>query len=875
MFKPSLVSSAIVTALLAPFITHAGNNLSTGMQTSVKKANIDETVNLHMVELVNPESTTRFSDNTLVASLSRLSGVQTVDHPNSLSTRLTIRGYGDFHTSINGRDIYAANGKSIELAYIPMNQLSHVSLSKTRSASQSETGLAASLNFNTYRPLDFAGQTLVVSGQAEYQESAEETNPSLNVLYSNRWQLGSGEMGALINVSHTKNSQRRDSVIVGPASPVNNNWRYDKVNVWDWSDDLKDNPEAYFIGRSAIIGDSTYSSFDTPSANLSIQWAINDSIELLLEGFYLGQQAEVEASRFLLETEQGNFVTSARAPQQPNLYSGSNFIQQRQIIDPSASVLGLGHTQKSDFSLIAFAVNWQINDNFLIENELVAQQGTQTRNSASQRLGSEFYQLDVNFNNVHGMPSILLVDNPESLTIDESNFAAIDNWQLSSLTDSALRQQNKVTTVTSKAKWKFDSFIKQIQFGIKLQQSEIEELSYDHSANYFNEAILSASTLNLTENYLDGELSGIESFISPDGLFLFSNIDAIRDEFDFETPVLSPVYRVEKSHQAAYLTANYSLGQLTGEAGVRYVNYAQDLYFLTTGESTASELLPSFALNWQLNADIQAKIIYSKTLKMPEFSDLNPTIYYSSPLTDGVSYGTGYGGNPDLKPTTATNIDIAVEWQFSQDDALYASVFKRSISDAVTQGIRMQTHTGDDGVERGYLLSGPTNYGESKVNGLELGVTWFSDLVDGVAIEANYTKLDTTSVTNLSDSSVDIRDSKPNPLTGVAESSFNLIAYYQSSAFEARLAYSQQEDSFLSRESSYYFGSTQVWTNPKQRLDFRVNYHINQNITVSFAANNILQENVQTRYGKEAAVWNNQSTISTSRSFALGVSFNY
>ena len=59
---------------------------------------------------------------------------------------ISIRGLPDPATTWNGRNIFTANGRTLQLQDIPANLVSRIDVFKTRSAEQLETGLAGQID---------------------------------------------------------------------------------------------------------------------------------------------------------------------------------------------------------------------------------------------------------------------------------------------------------------------------------------------------------------------------------------------------------------------------------------------------------------------------------------------------------------------------------------------------------------------------------------------------------------------------------------------------------------------------------------------------------------------------------------------------------
>jgi outer membrane receptor protein involved in Fe transport len=124
------------------------------------------------------------------------------------------------------------------------------------------------------------------------------------------------------------------------------------------------------------------------------------------------------------------------------------------------------------------------------------------------------------------------------------------------------------------------------------------------------------------------------------------------------------------------------------QGGVRFTSVNTKLDFTdqytlahTNASVNTQRFLPSATLRYDLTDKLKLRFNYGQTLRRPNFGDLNPAYNLTGDLTK-VGYGSG-SGNANLKPTTSTNYDLALEWYFARGSAFYTTLFRRDVQGLV------------------------------------------------------------------------------------------------------------------------------------------------------------------------------------------------
>lgn len=146
-------------------------------------------------------------------SISRFAAGSDPDHFSIEGSGVVVRGLPQVRSELNGRDTFSANsGRFLSFSDVPPELLGGVDVFKNQSADLIEGGLAGTVNLRTLVPFDREGQRFAASMEANYGDFAEEVAPTGSVLWTNRWEAGSGEIGLLLNATYSQLKSRSDGI---------------------------------------------------------------------------------------------------------------------------------------------------------------------------------------------------------------------------------------------------------------------------------------------------------------------------------------------------------------------------------------------------------------------------------------------------------------------------------------------------------------------------------------------------------------------------------------------------------------------------------------------------------------------------------------
>jgi TonB-dependent receptor len=337
-------------------------------------------------------------------------------------------------------------------------------------------------------------------------------------------------------------------------------------------------------------------------------------------------------------------------------------------------------------------------------------------------------------------------------------------------------------------------------------------------------------------------------------------------------------FKVYNDIYAAYLMTNLSFNVLgvpvRGNAGFHYERTEETInssneetnaagsitYVPFTYEQTYNEPLPSVLLMANLRDNLIFRFDYYKSFVRPQPRNLTP----STAVTNTASgFSISYGGF-NLQPYTANNIDLALEWYNRANGLIAVDVFRKYIHNLIApiSGISQLCPPDATAFGLGHLtVSGTTCYSDILLNGQPAIVSAAGN--ENVPNTITDTGLEATVQQNLDflpgflknfGGQVNYSLSRisgtypggiPAVLPGVSKNDVNVIAYYETNRWGARVIYGWRDAYTLTGGTTFTGGQTLVA--PRGQLDSSFTFHINDHFSLSLDAYN-LTDAIRTQY---------------------------
>ena len=818
-----LMSSVSVWAQEAAPIASADAVVTvTGARKAAQSAQTIKKNADQVVDSIVADDIGKFPDKNVAEILQRVTGVQVIRGGGEAGT-VIVRGLGGVVTLLNGREFFSDAGRSLYLADIPATMLQRIDVYKTQGGDLPEGGTAGVIDVRTNRPFDFKGSQLNLNARAENRDKAKSTNPDVSGMASGRWQTGMGEVGALFGLSYQRGRYHDEVAFAGEPTPIDRGIM-----------------GANFFGRFMGNGDRK-----RLATNAAIQWRPNSTMELYAEGFHTDIDHRFQ-NNFMLGFPP-NFA-GATITTKP----GTNYLDT--ITRLNKDVGGFTSTQafQHDVTNQQFAIGgrWDATPALRVTSEVAHTES----NFKERRVITDF-----DFT-AHGFVGAVragggYVDFPNTDMTSPTDA----NFRIAGGKDIADHREGRSTD------WRADvvydasengvlRFVKELSAGVRVAERQASSQANKdvwwnfgpnqgrNVSNFPGIWTLSAPTAG---NY------GVAQYVVADKDYLLDHTAELRKILSGSDAALgddplsyySDIERTTAFYGKAKFGFNIGI-PISGVLATRVVRTTQNLRGNSSiigvvkpvvVDTSRTDVLPSLALRGELSPTVIARVIAGKAIERPNFTDYNPALRLDAGTQvagqSGGVPGSGSAGNPNLRPTKSTNIDVALEWYFAPTGSLTATLFEHKFTDRLSGKSATETIEG-----RVYNVGRLYNLSKANLEGAELSYRQFYDrlpgLLSGLGMEANFTNM-TGEQTN--------PDGTTSPFLGQSKTSYNLVGLYERAAWSARLAYNWRSK-FLAEPRYRGNAGLDLYVAPLKSLDGSLSYRLNKNLTLTLDGNNLLDQ---------------------------------
>jgi TonB-dependent receptor len=323
-------------------------------------------------------------------------------------------------------------------------------------------------------------------------------------------------------------------------------------------------------------------------------------------------------------------------------------------------------------------------------------------------------------------------------------------------------------------------------------------------------------------------------------------------------------YDVDLEEFSYDVTFNYEFGDVvTGDFGVRvidtelvvkqnetgqalpYTNTAVDVGDIVT-RVEYSDVLPVLNLAYTPTEELVFRLSYSETMMPLDLGRYGGGFTVSTGDCEGLAVrcatGATRGGNPNLKPWRASNIDLSAEYYLGEASMVALGLYQIDIETFVGTETTFGPAPDEDGVVRREVsISGPLEGEGGSVDGIELAAKFaFSDIVDdGIlsyfGVDANYT---------YSPSESEELDpfGKKFPFVNNSENIINIAGWFENDYLQARLAVNNRDDRFTGTTLGVAGSSLGRYQAATTYVDMNITYHVTEDVDVYLNGSNITNE---------------------------------
>lgn len=860
-----------------------GDIVVTGIRSSLERAAEVKQNSTQVVDSIVAQDISKFPDPSVASSLQRVAGVQVEnDNHNELGS-VRIRGLTDILTTIDEREVFTTTGRNFDLQDMPADALSRVDVYKSQTADLIEGGVAGAINLRLNKPFNFTKPTVVLTARGNYGLEAEKLNPQFGALATDRWDTGIGEIGALVSASWSNSDSLRTS-----------NNLTDRRN--SAATPLK--VPGYFI--SNILQNVTHAStVKRREANAALQWQASKNLEVYLDGLYTrfssrdldyGFNVQPFTNGVTISDIQGNSncfdVRSKANGQNPNLQTGANGTDALE----SSSVVNLCDIDSA--VLHNAVVNRSTGASRTTQTNKLIGGGLRYNNGAGSKATFDLgYQTsrsrttDIRTALGDRIPEMTLVTDAnggERLTVP--NDALIDREGLSyrnQLQQDFGDARGSLLQARLDGEQEIGSFLDSIKVGLRYAKRTAKYANVHLNTatpfgNVGTNTEAKAKLVSDTELFPDfigfseiqPRINGGARFTGPNGDFMLTEDGLNRLRAIYGLPSGQPAYDplrqfdADEATYASYAQGHYQadLGggvSLDGVVGARLtktdrtvVTFDQNAAPIRTHTSD-TDVLPNATARLRVPGGFQARLGYSKAIRRPEFSSLNPAVTLIIDVNPA-QLSTGSAGNPDLQPEKSDSFDATIEHYWKSGFISIAGYYRKITNRVISAGAQ------EDIDGRTFIITRPRNVGRAQLKGVEVSGQNFFDFLpgalDGLGVMGSFT---------FADSKVQGDDSLAGePLQGVSKYNYTAGLLYEKYGISGRVVYTYRSRYY----SADLTGQPQLrrfdpavtdvvptlleYVRPAGRLDFSLGFDLNDQVHFDIGGTNVLRNHTQTYRGE-------------------------
>ncbi|MDN3640725.1 TonB-dependent receptor [Simiduia curdlanivorans] len=839
-----------------------------------------------VVDAISNEDIGKFPDQNLAESLQRITGVS-IDRSGGEGQLITVRGFGpQFNTVlVNGRQLASENEtRAFSFDTVSSDMVSSIEVHKTASAAMQSGGIGSTVNIKTARPFDLGGLQLVGTVKALVDENSDSTSPEFSLLASNTF--ADDSFGVLVALSQKASETRLNQA---------------QTDGWLENAGI---PDAELNGGAGFDGNVfsprnydtkvTFEDRKRTNANLVLQYAPSDNVEMTLDALYSDFDIEADATSY------GHWFTG---PNVENAVTDSNgtVIDLYQEEGLATDFHAKQFDRLTETMSLGFDVDWRLSDAMSVNvDAFVSSAEREANNGGGNQLSLIGYANRVRFqSDGKVLPWVSQFQDPASDIADGDGISR----PVSDYLDPA----NGRAHVMLRRGWQVEDDVQQFKINGLWNEGNSEGLiearvgvmaSNETKAltRWDNEGVGIHCTFcgypnspdvpdefqtifNAGSDFLD-KVSGSGRtptvWLQHNGEQQFAYLEQISG-VSFDAVRRDNSFEVEENTLAAFVEMDFA-GAIAGmrlntTVGARLENTdvtvkgtespIESLAILDQTEMVASYgaakaisaetdylvILPSLSSNLEISESLVGRFAVSRTLTRPTLDSMAPVTNIVTTRQGGNL--TASSGNPELKPFLSDNLDLSLEWYYGDASYISAGYFLKNVANFITNGTSAQTFVTSDGslltdpstgndvnapdvndAVAEFTVTLPSNGEDALVDGLEFAVQHtFSETGFGAIFNA--TLVNSNAELNAADITQKFA------VTGLSDS-MNMVGFYENGPFQIRLAYNWRDKFLQSLTQSN--GDGVVFVDEYGQWDLSTSYELVENVTLSLEVTNLTEE---------------------------------
>jgi iron complex outermembrane receptor protein len=859
----------------------------------------------------------KFPDENVADSLSHITGVAISRTAGGEGQKVSVRGLGPEYTltTFNGR-ILATDGAGRDFAYdvLPSDVISGADVIKGAQASLSEGAIGGLVNLRSASPFDQRGQQAIARFEGDRNLMSELNGYKFSGVYSNTF--ADDTFGVMLGVVYAQRKDRTD--VAGNdggwtrnPDPNDLSWLYG--NAWGGNIDPNGNGELDadeygLIGPGQFRVGSILEEKKRRAISAKLEWHPSDSLKISADGL-----------KTRLDSPQVGYQQSyypLYAPErwsdmqiQDGIVTGFTMDNPDPEMRLNPELLNTTEHRVVDTDLYGLNAEWTASDALSFNADVY--RSTSSRHSGGQ---DTYVVLRMNQPSVghisldhSAVPNVVVdFDDGRELAggLSSGDFTGSDfNTHYMELRGDNI--DDEITGATVGGKFSVDKGVfKALRFGVnytdRKKSRDLVNNTLNGGADYYSgDNAINVSALGSDVISHSFHLPNFMSDVGSDfpRTFLAFDVPTYLDAlaaydghprptggtYDFSNAAAqwNPLesYRVTEKTTGVYLQADFGGERWSADAGVRFVKtkttaqawdapiiglvengpfnftaqYADPMPVTQDGDYNF--VLPAANFTWRFTDALQLRAGVAKTMARPPVDKLAPTN-----TTASVSWGDFtqlFGGNVNLKPYSAKQADVSLEWYFSENSILNVATFYKRIENQITNSWEENVDIGVQ--DHLFNVSRPVNGDYATVRGYEFGAQHF--LENGLGFRAQYTR----------NSSKSYFEGKLRPLEGIAPSVYSASLMYERGPLSLGVT-ADHTDGFVTAINVLGAGYNEK-ADPITWMTAHASYNINEKLTVSLEGQNLLDD--EQTYSINGNPLLSQGYYRYGRSFNVGVSMKF
>lgn len=901
----------------------------TGYRASLQQALETKRDSVGVVDSIVAEDIGKYPATNIADSLQRVPGVAlSRDTRSDEGKSVTVRGLNPSYTivTINGNPVHAetttsigSNNRSVDMDLFGADLFSRVDFYKSPQANLDEGGIGGTIDLRTPHPFDYNEMKFNYGAQYSVNTQRAVPLPGVNLQVSNTW----GPFGALFaltfkesdyelyghettGLGQTRNEFGRNSnnmtFDLGPS-----NGGYDpRANIGSYS---VDNIQQALVGR--FERNHIEQNKRTRWSSLaSFQFRPNEKWDVTLD--FIGGILSEDHNEYTIGMPFRSMSTTATGyaacKANPALIGStgcSGLVPTNIAIDKNNNLYGtFANSQwltesrwyegNTHFASAALNAKYQVTDDWAVKFEL----SENTNNSfySDDRIYTSTFNATTNFDPTVNYKAPLLTTN-----IDLTNTGI---WAAPSIDVNLYKEGDRVIIGKLNSVYETNtgvSFLGKVKADVGLSYVSSQKTNNRYGAGSMVKArALDGKFASMTfaqmamnripyDNIYDGvdHPSTILQWASvPRSFYESMNINSLvlhstpQDLSTYNVIQFPNLFNVTEAVQSAYAMFDTS-GELFGRSlklngGLRFAQtrlWGYNYHLCSSGSglqcqnrlhNSYDNVLPNFSLAYDFVEDFVFRAAYGKTVTRPSLGNIAGGLTIGSRFNAAAS-----NGNSELKPMTANNVDLGVEWYFQPESVLSVGVFYKGVKGLVSNQTTSVTF-GSLGLPESLLdctvwcdgtghipsnlimtLTHPVNLNPMVVKGFEVyyqqPFNFLPEPFDGLGALANFTytagrmsgKNTGFPVNALNGPGTGAGVSVPEQIAGLSPYTYSTTLYYEKDDISVRLSYNWRSKS-VSQNGNYYETNMHLIQQARGTLDASLGYSLLDNLEIRFDATNLL-----------------------------------